>query len=258
MFVSQGKFEEADGVLNQVNNFPVDPTLDSASAFRSVGEWLALQGRWQPASARYSALIKVNQLDTSGQIVFDYQACGVVLAASGDLAGYGRFWQLAVTNFDPMPNGSVLIACLLRPLDKTQIERLQPMAAATEKQIHSISKSRQSEWTFMPIGLWQYRCGNDDAAVKWCQRAQAQGQRFPPCEAVVDATLAMAYYHQGQTSEACSELAQARQLIDAKFKSGLDRGRAGYGFWFDWVYARQLVQEAGAMVNCDGAALGFD
>ena len=258
MFVSQGKFEEADGVLNQVSNFPADPTLDCASAFRSVGEWLALQGRWQLASERYAALIKVNQLSGAGQIIFDYQACGVVLAASGDGAGYGRFWQLAVTNFDSMPNGSILLACLLLPVDKTQIERLKPMAAATEKQVHAIPKSRQSEWNLMPIGLWQYRCGNDDAAIQWCQRAQAQGQRFPPCDAVVDATLAMAYYHQGQTGEACAELAQARQLIDVKFKSGLDRGRPGYGFWFDWVYARQVVQEAGALVNCDGATPGSD
>jgi hypothetical protein len=157
-----------------------------------------------------------------------------------------------------MPNGSILLACLLLPVDKTQIERLKPMAAATEKQVHAIPKSRQSEWNLMPIGLWQYRCGNDDVAVQWCRRAQGQGQRFPPCDAVVDATLAMAYYHQGQTSDACAELAQARQLVDAKFKSGLDRGRPGYGFWFDWVYARQVVQEAEAMVNCDAATSGSD
>ncbi len=258
MFVSQGKFEEADGALNQVKNFPADPTLDCASALRSVGEWLALQQRWPPASLRYTALLKVNQLSPPGQIVLDYQACGVLLAATGDLAAYNRFWQLAVTNFDAAPNGSILLACLLLPVDKTQIERLKTMAAATENQIHFISKSHQSEWTLMPIGLWQYRCGNDQAAIQWCQRAQAQGQRFPPCDAVVDATLAMAYYHEGQTSEACAALAQARQLVDAKFKSGLDRGRPGYGFWFDWVYARQVVQEAGASVDCDAATLGAD
>jgi serine/threonine protein kinase len=253
MFVSQGKFEEADGVLNQVNNFPADPTLDCASAFRSVGEWLALQGRWPQASERYAALIKVDQLDNPSQIIFDYQACGVVLAASGDRPDYDRFWQQAVTNFDSMPNGSILLAGLLLPLDKAQIERLKPMAAATEKLIHAIPKNRQSEWTLMPIGLWQYRRGNDGAAVQWCQRAREQSLRFPPCDAVVDATLAMAYYHQGQTNEAGSELVQARQLVDAKFKSGLDRGRAGAGFWFDWVYARQLVREAGARINCDAA-----
>ncbi len=258
MLVSQGEFEEADGVLNQVNNFPADPTLDCASALRSVGEWMALQGRWQPASGRYSALLKVNQLSAAGQIILDYQASGVLLAASGDRAGYGRFWQLAVTNFDTMPNGSILLACLLLPVDPMQIERLKPLAAATEKQIHLVPKSRQSEWTFMPIGLWQYRCGNDAAAIQWCQRAQAQGQRFPPCDAVVDATLAMAYHHQGQVSEACAELVQARQLIDAKFKSGLDRGRPGYGYWFDWLYARQVVQEAAALVNCDAATSGSD
>jgi len=258
MFVSQGKLQEAEGALNQVKNFPPDPTLDSASALRSVGEWLALQGRWQPASERYLALLKVNQLDSPGQVVFDYQACGVVLAASGDRADYDRFWQQAATHFNEMPNESIVLAGSLLPLDKTQIERLKPMAAATERQIHSLAKNRQSEWTFTPMGLWQLRCGNDEGAVQWCQRAQAQGQRYPPCDAMVDAILAMAHYHQGKTSEACSELAQARELVDAKFKSGLDRGRAGYGFWFDWVFARQLEQEAGALVKCEVAPPGSD
>jgi hypothetical protein len=61
----------------------------------------------------------------------------------------------------------------------------------------------------------------------------------------------MAYDQNGQSSEACSELAQGRLLIDEKFKSGLDRGQAGAGFWFDWVFARQLLQEAAGLINCD-------
>jgi hypothetical protein len=61
----------------------------------------------------------------------------------------------------------------------------------------------------------------------------------------------MAYDQNGQSSEACSELAQGRQPIDEKFASGLDRGRAGAGFWFDWVFARQLLQEASALINCE-------
>ena len=29
-------------------------------------------------------------------------------------------------------------------------------------------------------------------------------------------------------------------------------------FWFDWVYARQVVQEAGALVNCEAASYGSE
>ena len=62
----------------------------------------------------------------------------------------------------------------------------------------------------------------------------------------------MAYYQNGQTNEACTELAQGRQLVDEKFKTGLDHGRPGSGFWYDWVYARHLTQEAAT--NLDLAA----
>jgi serine/threonine protein kinase len=256
MFVSQGRFADADAALNHVKYFPPDPTLDCASAFRSVGEWLALQGRWSPARDRYSALIKADKLDSPAQIVFDYQMCGVVVAEAGDLGQYNRFWQTAVTNFAATPNGSILIACLLLPLSQAQVEALKPMVDASQRQVRAISKSRRSEWTLMPIGLWQYRCGDYDAAAKSCQHALAQIPKFPACDAALHATLAMAFFHQGQTNDACAELAQSRQLVDAKFASGLDHGQSGVGFWFDWVYARHLSREAAALINCDSMPPG--
>jgi serine/threonine protein kinase len=251
MFVSQGKFDDADAMLNQVKNFPPNPTLDCASALRSVGEWQALQGHWEPARERYAALVKMDKLDSLNQIIFDYQAFSVVLAESGDAEQYGNFFQMAVTNFSANPNGSILIASLLLPLNKSQIEILKPLAAAAEKQLHALPRDRRSEWTFMPFCLWQYRCGNYEAAIHWCQNAQAQSSKFPCSDAIIHAVSAMAYYQTGQTNEACTELAQGRQLVDEKFKTGLDHGRPGSGFWYDWVYARHLSQEATALINCD-------
>jgi tetratricopeptide (TPR) repeat protein len=158
---------------------------------------------------------------------------------------------MAATKFSTTPNSSILLACILLPLNKPQIEMLKPMEVASEKQIQSVSKERESGWTYLPFGLWQYRCGDYDAAIQWCQRALAQNQKFPSSDAILHVTLAMAYYQKGQTAEACSELAQGRQLVDEKFQTGLDRGHAGAGYWFDWVYARHVAQEATALVNCD-------
>jgi len=251
MFVSLGKFDDADAMLNQVKYFPLNPTLDCASALRSVGEWHAQQGRWEPARERYATLVKMNKLDSLNQIIFDYQAYGVVLAESGDSEQSANFFQMAVTNFSANPNGSILIASLLLPLNKSQIEILKPMAAAAEKQMHAVSRDHRSEWTFMPFCLWQYRCGNYESAIQWCRNAQAQSQKFPCSDAIIHSVLAMAYFQNGQTNEACAELAQGRQLIEEKFKTGLDHGRPGSGFWYDWVYARHLAQEASALINCD-------
>ena len=251
MFVSQGKFDDADAMLNQVKNFPLNPTLDCASALRSVGEWQALQGQWEPARDRYSALVKMDKLDTLNQIIFDYQAYGVVLAESGDSEQCANFFHMAVTNFSANPNGSILIASLLLPLNKSQIEMLKPLAAAAEKQLHAVSHDHRSEWTYMPFCLWHYRCGDYQASIQWGLNAQAQSMKFPCSDAIIHAVLAMTYCQNGQTNEACAELEQSRQLIDEKFKVSLDHGRPGSGFWYDWVYARHLAQEASALINWD-------
>jgi len=256
MFVSQGQYNDADDVLNRVRVFPPNPSLDSVSALRSVGEWLGLQGRWQPAKERYAALLKIDKLDSLGQVVRDYQAFGVILVEQGEINQYGHFCEMAVTNFATAPNSSVLLACILSPLNQSQIEMLKPIAYAAEKQLRSVPRDRQSSWTYLPFGLWQYRCGNYDAAIQWCRRALAQEQRFSSSDAILQVTLAMALHQKGQTDEVCADLAQGRRLIDEKFKSGLDRGRAGSGFWFDWVYGRHLAQEAAALINCESEQSG--
>ena len=66
----------------------------------------------------------------------------------------------------------------------------------------------------------------------------------------------MGYYQSGQSNEAGSELALGRQMIDDKFKAGLDHGRPGSGFWYDWVYARHLSREAAALIHYDSEPSG--
>jgi tetratricopeptide (TPR) repeat protein len=256
MFVSQGQYDDAEDALNRVRVFPPNPSLDSVSALRSVGEWLAIQGRWQPAKERYGALLRIDKLDSLGQVVRDYQAFGVLLVEQGEMDQYRHFCGMAATNFATAPNSSVLLACILSPLDNSQIDILKPIADASEKQLRLVPRDHQSGWTFLPFGLWQYRCGNYDAAIQWCRRGLAQAQKFPSSDAILHVTLAMALDQKGQTDEVCPELALGRRLIDEKFKGGLDRGRAGAGFWFDWVYARQLSREAAALINCDSEQSG--
>jgi tetratricopeptide (TPR) repeat protein len=258
MFVSQGRYDEADDVLNRVRIFPANPTLDGVSAFRSVGEWLALQGRWQPARERYAALIRIDRLDNLGQVIRDYQAFSVILAENGDPEPYRRFCQLAVTNFAATPNGTILLACLLQPLNKAQIEMLKPMAAASEKHLPSMSKDARSSWDLLPLGLWQYRLGDFDAAIQWCERGLAENTKFPSSDAILHVTLALAYYQKGEAGPACTELTLGQQLIADKFKTGLERGKAGSGYWFDWIYARHLAQEAASLIHCDPADLGTE
>jgi serine/threonine protein kinase len=249
MFVSQGKYDEADALLEGMKSFPTKPTLDGVSAFRSVGEWMALQNRWKPAAERFSALIKIDTLDRWNVVALDYQACGVVLVEVGGGEAYDSFCQLAVTNFAQTPNESILMSCLLLPLNPEAQARLKPMADILEIRFSSLAKDKATPWLVMPIGLWKYRCRDYDQAAVWCQQGLAQKGRFPACDADLHLVLAMADCQRGQTSDAASELAQGRQLVEAKFQTGLDHGRAGVGYWFDWVFARHLLQEATALIE---------
>ena len=269
MFVGQQKYDEADAMLNGVKTFPANPTLDSVSAFRSVGEWMALQGRWKQAAERYSALINIDKLESPRSIAFDYQACGVVLAENGDREANEHFWELAATNFAATPIDSVLITCLLLPLNQHQIVELEPMAEYFEKAClaanfatNSATNSatnpatnpatnqfRVTQWTFMPVGLWKYRCGDYSAAIYWCDFGLARSSSSSACKADLYFIRAMADYQLGHLDEACAELTLGRPAVESKFQDALVHGRAD-GYWFDWVYARALMREATALIDC--------
>ena len=66
--------------------------------------------------------------------------------------------------------------------------------------------------------------------------------------ATIRTILAMSQYQLGHQSEAHSELALGRELIENKFKAGLDQGD-GNGYWFDWVLGRILLREATVLIE---------
>jgi hypothetical protein len=253
MFVSQGKYDDADETLKQLKAVPSNPTLDGVSAFRSVGEWLAMHNRWPQAAQRYSALITIDKLDNVQQIALDYEACGVVLAENPVRETYADFWGMAVTNHSAAKNETVLITCLELPLSQPQIAALKPLADYQESNSVPRGKRSVSEWALMPIALWKYRVGDYDAAIQWSQRILEQKSRYPACDADMHLILAMADYKRDHNSEALAELAQGGQSVEIRFRAGLDRGKAEASYWFDWVYARHLLQEASALIDRDSA-----
>jgi hypothetical protein len=250
MDVGQDKYDDADEALRELKSIPPDPTLDSVTAFRSVGEWMALQRRWLESAESYATLIKIDTLDTPNQIALDYEACGVVLAENANRQPFEDFWQMAVNNFSEHPSESVFIVCVLLPLDKSQIAKLKPTADFFEKRGNLPLSSRITQWTFMPIALWKYRCGDYDAAAEWSLRGLAQKSKFSACVVDLRLILAMADYQRGQSGDSCSQLAQCRETVEAKLRAGLDHGRAESGYWFDWDFASLLTQEATTLIDC--------
>jgi serine/threonine protein kinase/predicted negative regulator of RcsB-dependent stress response len=252
VFVSQEKYEQAAKLLDEVKTPPPKPSLDGVSAYRSVGEWLALQDRWKEAAERYSALMEIDKLDKWGAVTLDYQACGVVLVESGELDRYGDFCRTTIDNFATTTNGDaagrILKTCLLMPADENLIGRLQPLGQSAEKYFSSLDAKTLPSWATIPVSVWKYRCGDYDKAAQWC-RGLNDKDKTSAMVATLRLVLAMSSYQSGQVDEARSQLALGREAIETRFQNGLELGNHVQGFWYDWVFARILLREATTLIE---------
>jgi hypothetical protein len=252
IFVSQEKFDEADRQLDEVKTPPPKPSFDGVSAYRLVGDWLGGQGRWREAADRYAALMEIDKLDKWGAVTLDYQACGVVLLESGETDRYQRFCKLTADEFGSTTNGDaagrILKTCLLRPPDAELRERLRPLGEAAEKWFVTLGPDIVG-WAAIPPSLWKYRGGDYESAAEYCRQGLADDNKTSARWVCLHLILAMSWHHRGRAEEARSQLAQCREVIEAKFKDGLMHGNSVQGLWYDWVFAHLLLREAAGLID---------
>ena len=254
LLVSQEKFEEADQLMREVSL--TQPTVEGAAVLRSIGEWYALQGQWRQAADRFNALLQIDQIDGWDVSTLDYLECGPALVELGDLAGYERFRQTAVSHVAdaayPFADRIIKISLLL-PANEKILKPLDPLAEAAAKSfadnVNADNDVFLAAWRSISLALIEYRRGNYTQAADWCRRCLAYPEYNAPREATARVILAMACQQLGQSDKARSELAQGRQIIDSKFQSGLDRGTGVQGFWFDWLFGRILLGEATTLIG---------
>jgi tetratricopeptide (TPR) repeat protein len=253
IFVSQGRFEEADRQLDEANNL-IRPSVDGVTALRKVAEWLASQGRWAKAGDRFSQLIEIDELDQWNIVTWDYQYCGTVMAESGDLERYTRFCQASVVHFSGTTNSNeawrILRASLLMPADRDRLASLEPLGELSENAFKSWPDIRpEANWGIIPVALWKYRKGDFAAAEQWCRRALAATDNVSSRDASIRMILAMACFQLGRPQEAKIELNQGQAMIENRFPMGQIKGNPKLEYWWDWIYARILMREAAALIN---------
>jgi serine/threonine protein kinase len=252
MLVNQGNYEDAARIIEVMKTPPTRPSLDGISALRSVGEWLAIQGRWREAASRFTALIEIDKLDPWGPVTLDYQSCGVVLVEVGDLQGFERFRAEAATRFLTETNGDaagrILKTCLLPPVQEHTVAQFRALGEVVERWTATQPREVQAGWAAIPIALWKYRAGEFARATEYSQRGLNPTEQTPRA-ATVRLILAMACHRSGDLQKAREYLAQGRTQVEGKFKAGLDRGEQGVGMWYDWVFARLLLREAEGLIS---------
>jgi serine/threonine protein kinase/tetratricopeptide (TPR) repeat protein len=249
VLINQQNFDEADQLINQVSI--TQPTVEGAAVFRELGEYHALRNEWKEAVARFKVLLQIDQLDGADACTLDFLRYGPTLIELGDTNGYEQFRQEAISHFNggiyPFADRIVKISLLL-PADEKLLKTLEPQAGATAQSITTNADANAdiflAAWHSVSLALMEYRRGNFAGAADWCRQSLNYPEYIAPRTATARIILAMADQKLGKVGDARSQLADAREIIENKFQSQLDLGTPVSGFWFDWVFARILLDEA--------------
>ena len=213
----------------------------------------------QAAADHFLPLLPIDQLDVWDVVTLDYQACGGVLAESGDRERFGQFCQTVMVNYGTTTNGDLagrlLKTCLLMSTSTPSLVALKPLGQTAEHFFAPIPASAFPTWATIPMSFWKYRCGDYEQAAVWCQRELDSKDHIPVLDATIRIIYAMTCWQRRDVAEARSQLATGRKVIEETFKAGLPRGNGSDGFWYDWVFAQVVRQEAeGLMAEGEGSS----
>jgi serine/threonine protein kinase len=252
-----GDFEAADALLGSVTMPQV--SLEYAEALRSTGEWHALRGDWQAASGRFSELSKIGGISGWDLASLDLLRQGVSVAELKKHSEYDKFCETAISLFgsstNPVAAERMVKICLLEPKDSKGLERLNPafeLAARTFLNVDTNADYEQafhSAWGSVSLALMEYRRGNFSESLFWCRHSMSYPSGNLPRTATVHAIKSMVAQRLGNKQDAAGELALGREIIDANYDETLKPGTADRGFWFDWIFARLLLEEAASQIN---------
>ena len=254
VLISQENYEEADQLMDGVSF--TQPNVEGAAVFRTLGEYHALRNQWKEAAARFEVLLQIDQLDGWDVCSLDYLRYGPVLIEEGNTAGYEQFRQAAIAHFSgakyPFADRIVKISLLL-PVSENLLKALEPQMDIAEQSITTNVDPNGdiflAAWRSVSVALMEYRSGEFQKAADWCQQSLNYPEHIAPRTATARVILAMSDQELGKTAEARSQLEEAREIVENKFKNQLDQGTPVQGFWFDWIFARILLTEATALIE---------
>ncbi len=253
VFLSRDKTNDADELVADIP--APEPNLEYAALFRTLGDWQASQAHWKLAANRFSVLVQINQPDDWDTTTLDYLRYAPAVVQIGDIAGYQHFRESAVNHYaktsNPLPAERVLKMSLLMPADAVLLRALQPLAkTASDSLTNGVAVDASlAAWRSFSLGLMAYRTGDYTSAENWCEKSIRYQNGNAARAANLQLLEAMANYHLGKNELASNQLAQASERIDGQFRTGLQVGEGGNGFWFDWLFARILRGEANNLMG---------
>ena len=114
----------------------------------------------------------------------------------------------------------ILKMSLLRPPSVALLAALQPLAVTTSNSMTNPQSDAWQKslggWRSFSLALFEYRRGN----YQWHRKSVGYDPTMSSCGVTFNVLLAMVHYRAGQREQTRSELAQARQVIEAKLIAG--------------------------------------
>jgi len=261
LLIKQGNNEDAAAILQKVS---LDiPTVEGASVFRTIGEWHALNSRWQEAMRSFNVLLRINGLDDTDVRTLDILELGPVLVEMGDIEGYERF-RHSLSGYIPVAGSfsdRLMKISLLMPADPQLLKELRTYADRVALDCALDSEAErpfEAGWRSMALALFEYRSGNLEAAVAYARQSLAYSDANPPRIVTTKAILAMALSRLGRDEEARAELLDAVNLMHERWPRSVGRGTPVQGFWFDWTFARIILREANQELGAEVLDNGSD
>ncbi len=129
--------------------------------------------------------------------------------------------------------------------------QLQPMADSAEQMFAPMRMEdfvTRAGWAAIHLSLWHYRHGDYASAENWCQRIDGK-ENAAALQATISLIHAMTEFREGKAEAARADLAKGNGMLKKKFQGVLDRGAPNEGFWFDWIFANVLAQEANKIIG---------
>ncbi|MBN2163798.1 MAG: serine/threonine protein kinase [Pontiellaceae bacterium] len=249
----QGDMEQADTILDGIERPQASP--ENAAIYRELGDWHALNGRWDKARERFEVLTHINEFEGAESTRDDIRYAAV-LVEQGDLEEYDSFRESMIIRYagsdSPKVAQRVLQHGLLAPANAELMRALGQFVRVNEQSYRESDPSKKDtfqRWQAFGMAMFNYRNGNDGQALYWCGEAAEDSKGLITRNLSVQLITACALYRSGQAEEAKDLLEKTRKTIDQKFSTDPDKSREWLGFWFDRACVRIYLNEADALIQ---------
>jgi hypothetical protein len=262
MLLAEGKVEEADALLLKTPLNSIEPSLEAANVFRTLGDWNAIRQRWRQAADCYLLFLQANHLLPSVEAeraLWVPLSVGPTLVEAGYRDDYERFRHELIERHgqvtDPVDRINLLRPCLLQPADEALLTRLRPHVAPIREAVAKNEKQLgQAGWGAYALAMYVWRAGDFSEALEWSRKSLASPIPNQPRIAGTHALAAMSAYRLGQTKSAQADLEKARSILAGPYGDSYTPRGPNSGNWADWAIARLLEREATAVMDGEAKA----